>query len=100
MGLPFPAEASVSIQVKQVDPETFEVEVAGATPTRHVVTAPEAYISRLTGGGAEVAELIQASFEFLLEREPNTSILQSFELSVTQSYFPEYERAMALRFGG
>jgi hypothetical protein len=31
------------------------------------------------------------SFEFLLEREPNTSILRSFDLSVISQYFPEYE---------
>ena len=99
MGLPFLAGASVSIQVKQINAETFEVDVAGASPTRHVVTAPAGYVSRLAGGAVDAATLVEASFEFLLEREPNTSILRSFELSVIQSYFPDYEGMMKSRFG-
>ncbi|MDX2343195.1 MAG: hypothetical protein QNL12_05390 [Acidimicrobiia bacterium] len=35
--------------------------------------------------------LVEKSFEFLLERESNTSILSSFELPVIDRYFPEYE---------
>ena len=35
-------------------------------------------------------KLIEFSFKFLLEREPNTSILYSFELNVISTYFPEY----------
>jgi len=35
-------------------------------------------------------DLIRESFRFLLEREPVGSILQSFDLSVIQRYFPEY----------
>jgi len=44
----------------------------------------------LTNGKAGKKELIEFSFKFLLEREPNTSILSSFELSVISGYFPEY----------
>jgi hypothetical protein len=32
------------------------------------------------------------SFRFLLEREPNTSILPSFDLPLIGGYFPEYEQ--------
>ncbi len=39
-------------------------------------------------------ELLEASFEFLLEREPKESILSRFELPVIERYFPEYPRAM------
>jgi hypothetical protein len=35
---------------------------------------------------------VQSSFEFLLEREPPSSILKTFELSVIERYFPEYGR--------
>jgi hypothetical protein len=35
--------------------------------------------------------LVEKSFEFLLERESNTSILSSFDLPVIGRYFPEYE---------
>jgi len=40
--------------------------------------------------------LIQA-FQFLLEREPNTSILKDFDVSVINRYFPEFEAEMAKR---
>jgi len=36
--------------------------------------------------------LLRASFEFLLAREPNTSILRRFDLPVIGHYFPEYEQ--------
>jgi hypothetical protein len=39
-------------------------------------------------------KLVEKSFEFLLEREPNTSILRSFDLPAIQRYFPEYERTI------
>ena len=35
-------------------------------------------------------ELITKSFEFLLERESNQSILKKFNLEVIGQYFPEY----------
>ena len=36
-------------------------------------------------------KLIEYSFQFLLDREPNTSILSFFELNIISKYFPEYE---------
>ena len=36
-------------------------------------------------------QLIAFSFDFLLAREPGTSILARFELPVIAHYFPEYE---------
>ena len=41
------------------------------------------------------AQLVEKSFEFLLERESNTSIMHSFDLSVIARYFPEYRRIVA-----
>lgn len=84
--------------VKQTAPDVFEVTVGGRSPTTHRVTAPEQYVRSLTGGRATVVELLRKSFEFLLEREPNTSILRTFELSVIQQYFPEYEQVVSAAF--
>lgn len=58
---------------------------------RDDVTASRAYYEKLTGDRISVEELVHKSFEFLLERESNTSILRSFDLSVISRYFPEYE---------
>ncbi|NIM95958.1 MAG: hypothetical protein GTO18_19845 [Anaerolineales bacterium] len=79
------------IKVLKIDDQTFEVTVEGRTVTTHRVTVePEVY-QRLTGGEVPVEELVEKSFEFLLQREPNTSILRSFDLQVIGRYFPEYE---------
>jgi hypothetical protein len=78
-------------------PHEFSVVVSGGTwETRHLVTVPPAESDAL---GAEPAELVRAAFEFLLEREPARSILQEFEIGVIRRYFPEFDDAMALRFG-
>jgi len=48
-------------------------------------------------GGSDVADLVRRSFDFLLAREPNTSILREFDLSTIERYFPEYAREIARR---
>ena len=37
-------------------------------------------------------DLIIKSFEFLLERESNQSILSEFNLEIIENYFPEYPK--------
>ena len=82
------------IIVEKLNDTTFKVTVSGHTTTTHNVTAPLEYCQRLTSGAVPAETLVQRSCEFLLEREPNTSILRSFELPVIQRYFPEYERTI------
>ena len=79
------------IDVRKLDETTFEVTVKGRTETTHRVTVDPAYYKKLTGGGATPETLVAKSFEFLLDRESNTSILQTFDLPVIGRYFPEYE---------
>jgi hypothetical protein len=53
----------------------------------------------VTGLGAPDAEtLVRASFEFLLAREPVSSILPRFDLAVIERYFPEWREEMRKRF--
>lgn len=85
------------ITVTRQSADTFRVEVKeGATRTSHVVTATEADQQRY-GGSATPERLIEASFEFLLEREPKESILSSFALPVIERYFPEYRAEIRKR---
>ena len=81
----------MTISVRKVDETTFEVTVAGRTTTTHMVTVSPEVHRKLTGGTASVETLVEKSFEFLLAREPNTSILGRFDLPVIGRYFPEYE---------
>ncbi len=80
------------IKIAKIDATTYEVTVSDASTTTHRVTVPSAYALKLTAGKISTEALLQKSFEFLLEREPNTSILRRFELSVIGHYFPEYEK--------
>lgn len=59
----------------------------GATTT-HCVRVSRAERERY--GEEDVAKLVRRSFEFLLAREPNTSILREFDLSTIERYFPDY----------
>jgi len=83
-----------SIQIAPIDATTFSVSIGGRTPTTHIVTVSPGYAKRLTADKVSVELLLEKSFEFLLERESNTSILRSFELSVIGQYFSEYERVI------
>ena len=78
------------IQITKIDDTTFDVMVTSSSTTTHRVTVSANYASKLTEDKMTTESLVEKSFEFLLEREPNTSILRSFELSVIERYFPEY----------
>jgi len=78
------------VDVKKIDDNTFVVAVKDTTETKHEVTVEPTYWQELTGGSVSMQTLVERSFEFLLEREPNTSILPAFTLSSINRYFPEY----------
>jgi hypothetical protein len=78
---------------------TYVVEVTGNnSPTSHEVRVPARLAERIAGPGVEERDLVATSFEFLLEREPNTSILRTFSLEVIGDYFPEWPEEMKRRF--
>ena len=79
------------ISVKHLKGGEWLVTVQGGQTTEHRVRVSETEAKRF-GAGRPTEELLRASFEFLLERESNSSILSSFELSVIGRYFPEYEK--------
>ena len=83
------------ITVEPVSSDTFRVTVTeNGSSTTHEVTASPADVDQL-GGGATPEKLIEASFRFLLDREPKESILRRFDLSVISRYFPEYPMRIA-----
>ncbi len=66
---------------------TVSVEQRG-TRTEHRVTVRDEDLERY--GATDAADLVRRSFEFLLAREPNTSILRAFRITEIERYFPEY----------
>ena len=71
----------------------------GSSSTEHRVTVPPGTLDDLGLAGTDSATLVHESFLFLLEREPATSILREFELTVIGRYFPDYDREIRRRLG-
>ena len=88
------------ISVEKINDTTFKVTVSGGRTTNHQVTLEPSYYEKLTAGRVAPEQLIEKSFEFLLERESNSSILSSFSLPVINQYFPEYEKDIQKRLAG
>ena len=81
----------IAVSVREAgDGHVAEVTVTDGETTRHRVTVSHADLERY--GGHDVADLVKRSFEYLLAREPNTSILSDFDLSTIERYFPGYAR--------
>jgi hypothetical protein len=69
------------------------LDAPDGTSTLHQVTVWPSDIQRYAPD-ATPEELLEASFAFLLEREPKESILARFELPVIERYFPDYPSAV------
>jgi len=69
------------------------IEDEGRLVTEHTVTVTKADRERF-GPQSTVEDLVTRSFEFLLEREPPTSILRKFALPDIERYFPDYPTAI------
>jgi hypothetical protein len=76
---------------------TCDVSVGGERGSRHTVSVRRADLDRYDPGASDPDDLVRRSFEFLLAREPASSILRSFDLPVIERYFPEYPREIARR---
>lgn len=73
------------------------VTVRNGGETQHRVLVSRADLARLAPGASDPVSLVEASFAFLLEREPKESILREFDLTVIGRYFAEYEREIGHR---
>ncbi|MFV2091016.1 MAG: hypothetical protein ACC642_10175 [Pseudomonadales bacterium] len=87
------------ISATLVGVNTFEVVVEGRDDTTHRVTLQPDYYKKLCGGTITHEWVIIQAFNFLLERESNTAILESFDLEDINDYFSEFEEEMANRLG-
>jgi hypothetical protein len=65
------------------------VEEDGRKVSEHTVEVSTSDVKRLAPESS-VEELVLRSFEFLLEREPPSSVLRRFALTDIERYFPEY----------
>lgn len=79
------------IAITPLGPREYDVTIDGSS--RHRVTVPERF------GDDDLERVVHVSFEFLLEREPASSIMGEFSLDVIKRYFPEYEEELPRRLG-
>ena len=85
----------MNVEVETIGDDDFLVKVSAATSTEHRVTLTDAYWEQIWNSRLSKKEIVSRSFAFLLEREPNSSIMRTFDLPVIQRYFGEYERKAA-----
>jgi hypothetical protein len=71
----------------------------GVSRTEHEVSFTDADLHRYAGPTSDPHLLVNASFRFLLEREPKEAIMRRFELPVITRYFPEYAADIRRRLG-
>ena len=81
----------MSVSIKKLSDDVFEVTVAKTSTTTHTVTVTDQSLSDLSDSNVTKTQLLEFSFRFLLEREPNTSILSSFDINVISRYFSDYK---------
>ena len=81
----------MSISIKRLSDDVFEVTVAETSTTTHTVTVTDQSLKDLTVNNVTKTQLLKFSFNFLLDREPNTSMLLSFDINVISRYFSDYK---------
>ena len=79
-----------SIKITEIDKDKFLVEVSDNIKSSHNVIISDKVYQELTNSMISKYELLEKSFEFLLDREPNTSILTNFEIQIISHYFSDY----------
>lgn len=77
---------------------TVDIRDATGESTHEVTVSTDAATSLAAANGAPAVErLVDETVDFLLEREPRTSILRAFDITVVGRYFPDYEREIRSR---
>jgi hypothetical protein len=95
------AESASDVQCTPTD-DGWHCQVTvgdGTDATEHEVTLDRATLDDLAPGATPEA-LVDASFRFMLAREPAGAILRSFELPIIGRYFADYPDEIRRRMAG
>ena len=88
----------MELLITELSKDKFEITVKADQLTKHIVSVTDQMLLNLTNNKTSKEELLNFSFNFLLEREPNTSILSKFDIIVISKYFPEYTKKVSYRY--
>ncbi len=81
----------MSFLIKKLGDNVFEVTVAKTSTITQTVTVNDQSLTDLTNNNVRKTQLLEFSFNFPLEKEPNTIILSSFDINVISKYFSNYK---------
>jgi len=85
-------------KVVSMAPGEFGVEIEeGHEVTGHKVRLSQGFLDDLLLTGVDEELIVRETFDFLLEREPATSILPEFSLEDVSRYFPEFPEELQRR---
>lgn len=90
---------SVEIELEEIGPWRYQVRIVDSRTTVHRIQISPAHYDKLTGKQVDPERLLMESIHYLLEHEPNTSILEEFDLRIIERYFPRYEEEIRRRLG-
>jgi hypothetical protein len=79
------------INILEIDRNNFEVEINSKDKTIHKVYFSDDFFKKYDKKFKSKKDIVFKSFQFLLKREKNTSILKTFNIQVIKNYFPEYK---------
>jgi hypothetical protein len=86
------------MRVVPMAPNEYGVEVEeGNEVTGHRVRLPETFLDDLLLRDVDQELIVRETIDFLLEREPATSILSEFSLEDVSRYFPEFPKELQRR---
>jgi hypothetical protein len=87
-----------TMRVVSMAPNEFGVEVEeGNEVTGHKVRLPPSFLDDLLLTDVDQELIVRETIDFLLEREPATSILPEFSLVDVSRYFPEFAEELQRR---
>lgn len=93
------SEIEIGPETEETNHWRYEVRVFDQGRTHdYTVTLSFADYDHWSHGRVPPSRVVEAAFEFLLEREPVTSILNSFDCSVIRRYFPEVDDKLPSMF--
>ena len=80
----------MSIFIKKINMNQFQVTVTKNTITTHMVYISDKVHKRFTSDKMTKEQFLKKSFLFLLQRESNTSIMKEFNIEIIAEFFPEF----------
>lgn len=80
----------ISITNQKETKDGWEFSVETPSGTTHAVTLTQDYYEELTGVAMSPEKLVWISFSFLLDRESSAEIMDEFNISDIETYFPDF----------